>query len=193
MRPTLKLPAFLLLLAVSTAGAKEKDKDHDESLILAGEHRVVITVPAGYVFSSGRDEQGAIMAKVADPKEKVVLQVQFLPDPDGFFATEQARMDKLAVACQQYAEGSVEKSYNFTPLEPHRGAGTFCMFTDASLVGKEPPKGEVRNVTTGIKAWPGWFCVFTLLSNDTTSKEYQTALRLVKDSCEEPPPVAPKL
>lgn len=193
MRPSLKLPAFLLLLAVSTVGAKEKDKDHDESLILIGDHRVVITVPAGYVYSSGRDDNGILMAKVTDAKEKVVLQVQFLPDPEGRFATEQTHMDYLARACQQYAEGSVEKSYNFTALAPHRGTGTYCMFTDASLVDKEPPKGEVRNVTTGVKSWPGWLCVFTLLSNDTTSKEYQTALRLVKDSFEETPPAAPKL
>jgi hypothetical protein len=95
-------------------------------------------------------------------------------------------MDYLARACQQYAEGSVEKSYTFTPLAPHRGTGTYCMFTDASLVDREPPKGEVRNVTTGVKSWAGWICVFTLLSNDTTSKEYQTALRLVKESFEEP-------
>ena len=193
MRPSLKLSALVLLLAVSTAGAKEKDKDHDESLILMGDHRVVITVPAGYIYSSGRDDNGVLMVKVTDAKEKSVLQVAFVPDPDGLMATEKARMDKLAVDCQHYAEESVEKSYNFTSLAPRLGSGTFCVFADASLVGKEPPKDEWRNVTTGIKSWSGWCCMFTVLSNDTTSKEYQTAMRLVKDSFEELPPVSPKL
>ena len=191
VRIPLKPLGLFLLLAATAVGAKEKDKDHDESLILATGKRVSVTVPAGYVYSSGRDESGAIMAKVADAKEKVVLQVQFLPDPDGRFATEQPQMEYLARACQQYAEGSVEKSYNFTPLAPHRGAGTYCVFTDASLVGTEPPKGQVLNVTTGIKSWPGWFFVFTVLSNDTTSKEYQTALKLVKESFEEIPAAVP--
>ena len=187
MRPSLRHPALLVILfAALFAGAKAKDKDRDESLLLQGERRVVIAVPAGYVYSSGRDEDGLITAKLTDPKEKVVLQVRFIPDPEGYYATERAHMDYLALACRQYAEGSVEKSYRFVPLAPRRGAGTYCTFTDASLVGREPPKGEVRNVTTGVKSWSGWICVFTVLSNDTTSKEYQAALRLVKESVEEP-------
>lgn len=187
MRPPLKPLALLLLLPLAGLVAKEKPTDREESLILAGNHRVVISVPAGYIYSSGRDDNGVLMARITDAKEKVSLQVQFLPDPEGRFATEQSQMDYLARACQQYAEGSVEKGYNFTTLASHHGTGTYCMFTDASLVDREPPKGEVRNVTTGVKSWSGWFCVFTLLSNDTTSKEYQTAIHLLKESLEEVP------
>lgn len=189
MKPS--LPA-LLLISLLAAGASALAKDRDETLILSQDHRITITVPDGYVFSSGREESGMIMAKIADAKEKVQLQVSFRPDPESRLGVEQQQMDFLAQVCRQYAEDSVEKSYDFKPLAPHRGSGTYCVFTDASLVGKPVPKGEVLNVTTGVKSWPGWTIVFTVLSNDTTSKEYLTLLRLVKESFEEKPAIAAK-
>jgi hypothetical protein len=192
--PSMKPPLpTLLLFSLLAAGSGAFAKDRDETLILSQDHSITITVPDGYVFSSGREESGMIMAKITDPKEKVQLQVSFRPDPESRLGVEQQQMDFLAQVCKQYAEGSVEHSYDFKPLAPRRGAGTYCVFTDASLVGSAPPKGEFLNVTTGVKAWPGWAIVFTLLSNDVTSKEYQTALRLVKESFEEnPPATAPK-
>ncbi len=183
--PAKSLGLFLLLAVSALAGGK--DKAHEESLLLAGDRRVVIAVPAGYIYSSGRADNGVLVAKLTDAKETAVLQVAFVPDPDGLMGTEQAQMDRLAADCQRYAEDSVEKSYNFTPLAPRRGSGTFCSFTDASLVGREPPKDEWRNVTQGVKAWSGWLCIFTVLSNDTTSKAYQTLLGLVRDSFDEAP------
>jgi len=50
------------------------------------------------------------------------------------------------------------------------------------------PPGEFLNVTCGVKAWSGGFLVFTLLSNDTTSREYETGFKLVKESFEEKTP-----
>ena len=35
------------------------------------------------------------------------------------------------------------------------------------------------------KAWPGVVAVFTLFSNDTTSKEYQGVMNMLRDSVEE--------
>jgi hypothetical protein len=182
--------ALLTFASDATLFAKEKSNDQ---ILLLGDRRVTIAVPDGYIYSSGRNEQGVIMVKIADAREKIDLQVRFQPDPESRLGAESQQMEFLANVCQQYAESSVEKSYNFTPLAPHRGAGTYCMFTDASLVGREPPPGEVRNVTTGVKAWPGWALVFTILSNDTASKEYQTALKLMRESFEEKPVAPPKV
>ena len=191
MRLSTKIFLALLPLAAGAAlGAKEKSTDQT---LLLGDRRVTIAVPDGYIYSSGRDDQGVIMVQIADAREKITLQVRFQPDPDSRRGAESQQMAYLAEICQQYAEGSVEKSYDFKPLAPRHGAGTYCAFTDASLVGREPPKGEFRNVTTGVKAWPGWALVFTILSNDTDSKEYLTALRLLQDSFEEKPAAAPKM
>jgi hypothetical protein len=182
---------LLFLLALLAAGSSAFATDQVQTLILSADHSITLTVPDGYVFSSGRDESGVIMAKIVDPKEKIQLQVSFRPDPTSRLGVEQQQMDFLAQVCRQYAEGSVEHRYDFKPLAPRVGTGTYCTFTDASLVGTTPPKGEFLHITTGVKAWPGWVIVFTLLSNNTTGKEYEALLAVVKDGCEEKPaPVA---
>ena len=176
---------FLLVLLVAGSGAFAKDGD--QTFILSADHSVTMAVPDGYVFSSGRDESGMIMAKLVDPKNGNELQVSFRPDPESRLGVERQQMDFLAQVCRQYAEGSVEHRYDFKPLGPRSGTGTYCTFTDASLVGTAPPKGEFLHVTTGVKAWPGWAIVFTLLSNNTAGKEYQVLFAVVKDSLEEKP------
>src|SRR5206468_386006 len=97
--------------------------------------RITITVPEGFAFSSGRDDQGVLMAKITDAKEKIDLQVRFQPDPASELGSEAKQMEFLAKICRQYAEGSIEKGYDFKPLDPQHGSGTYCRFTDASLVG----------------------------------------------------------
>jgi hypothetical protein len=86
-------------------------------------------------------------------------------------------------------EGSVEKAMQFEELDPKVGAGTYCVFTDANLVGKAKlPPGEFLHSTTGLKAWPGVVAVFTLLSNDTTSHEYTSVMKMLRTSVEERAP-----
>lgn len=182
---------FLVLLpacAALVAPARAKD----ESVFIFQERQVSINLPEGYTLTSRRDEQGNISVQVIDVKQKTDLAVRFLPDPRGRLAAEEGQMRFVADLAQPYAEGSVEKSYDFKPLEPHTGSGTYCVFTDASLKGKMPfPAGEYLNVTCGVKAWPDCVLVFTLLSNDTTSKEYEAALKLIRDSFEEIPAAKP--
>lgn len=175
----------LLLLALLAAGSRGLAKEPAENTILFLDHRVSITVPAGFTYTSGRDDDGTIVAQLADSKQVNKLQVQFQPDPAGRLGTETQQMDFLAAACRRYAEGSVERSFDFKPLEPRSGHGTYCSFTDATLVGRTPPKGEFLHVTTGVKVWPGWVIVFTLLSNDSASKDYQALLTLMRESFDE--------
>jgi len=177
---------LLALACLATLSSPVFTAAKEESLIIFQEHRVTIAVPDGFVFSSSRDDHGVVMAKITDAKQKVDLSVYFMPDPQGKLTTEDGQNSFVAELSQPYAEGSVEKSYDFKPLEPHVGSGTYCVFTDASLKGKFPfPPGEFLNITNGVKSWPGCFMVFTLLSNDTTSKEYLTALKLLKTTFEE--------
>jgi hypothetical protein len=191
MRHLIKIFAVLVALCSST-GLFAKEKAREETVLL-DKHRVTISVPEGYVYSSGRDEQGIIMAKLSDPKEKVDLQVRFQTDTGARLGGEAQQMEFLANVCRQYAESSVEKGYEFRALEPRKGNGTYCSFTDATLAGRLPiPKGEFLHVTTGVKVWNGCVLIFTVLSNDVTSKEYQTALKLVKESFEETPAPAAK-
>lgn len=78
----------------------------------------------------------------------------------------------------------------FEELRPKVGAATYCVFTDAKLVGKPPgeyPPGEYLHVTAGVKAWPGIVATFTLFSNDTKSEAYQALLKVLRESVHEKP------
>jgi len=182
---------FLVFSALWSAPCSAKN----ETIILSEEHRIGIAVPDGYEYSSRRNEQGAIGVQLVDPGQKISLQVVFLPDPKGEIVGETGQKDFLAGVCQPYAEGSVERSYDFKPLESRGTSGLYCHFTDATLAhsDKPPPAGEYLHVTSGVKVWSGYFLLFTLLSNDTTSKEYRTAFKLLQNSFDEKKPAGPLL
>ena len=76
----------------------------------------------------------------------------------------------------------------FEELDPRVGSGTYCVFTDARMVGKKIPRGEYLQTTTGLKAWPGVVAVFTLFSNDTTSPEYREVMTMLRESVTEARP-----
>jgi len=178
-----------LLVALPLAGTLvAKEKARDETLILFEQRRVAIAVPAGFVFTSNKDEQGFITARLNDPKNKVTLQISFLPDSEGEYTTARGRKELMVKSFQQFVTGSVEQAMQFEELEPRAGAGTFCVFTDSSLVGKTKlPPGEYLNSTAGIKSWRGCFAVFTLMSNDTKSDEYRAAMKVLRESLSELP------
>ncbi len=187
MRPTLLLRLVAFTFLVSLA-ASAKEPAREETLLLFQQRRVSVSVPEGFIYSSGKDERGIITAKLSDPKERITLQISFLPDTDGDIATSRGRKEFMAKTFQLYVDGSVEQAMQFEELEPRTGHGTFCVFTDASLVGKSKlPPGEFLNSTTGIKAWGGCMAVFTLLSNGTTSDEYRAAMKLLRESVYEKP------
>lgn len=188
LRPFFRWIALLLAVPLAGLPAAPKEKARQETLILFEQRRVAIAVPEGFVFASNKDERGLISAHLADPKDKISLQISFMPDRDGEYATARARKELMVQSFQQYVSGSVEGAMQFEELEPRAGGGTFCVFTDASLVGKTKfPPGEYLNSTTGIKSWRGCFAVFTLLSNDTKSDEYVAAMKILRDSIAELP------
>ena len=184
-------PAWLaLLLALPSAAAlpAPQPKAREEVLVLFGQRRVALVVPAGFVFSSEKDDRGLISARLTDPQEKTTLHISFLPDPAGELATPRGRKEFLVQAFQRFVAGSAEQAMQFEELEPRTGAGTYCVFTDKDLVGRATfPPGEYLHATTGIKTWPGSLAVFTLMSNSTTGDEYRAIMKLLRESLVELP------
>jgi hypothetical protein len=177
----------LFALVIAPLGAATKK--HDETVFLFENRKVVLAVPEGFGFSSNKDDRGVLTVKIADRKEQAALQLTFLPDPDSHFASGWNRREFMNDQFRTYVTGSVEKAMQFDELEPRQGAGTYCIFTDNSLVGKPKlPPGEFLNSTTGVKAWPGVAAVFVLFSNDTTSKDYKALMEMLRDSVQEEAP-----
>jgi hypothetical protein len=125
---------------------------------------------------------------VADRKDKISLQITFLPDPEQLFSSARTRREFMNDNFKQFVGGSVEKAMQFEELEPKVGGGTYCVFTDAELVGKSKlPAGQFLNSTTGLKAWPGVYAVFEVLSQDIKSREYTAVMKMLRDSVHELP------
>ena len=181
------LYAVLFLFALSVAGGALQ-KTRDQTVALSVDRSVVIAVPDGFTFDTGRDDSGAVVVRLASPAEAVTLDLLFLPDPEGKFAGARARKELLNEKFKTYVEASTEKAMQFEELDPRTGAGTYCVFTDVNLVGKDKlPPGEYLHLTAGVKTWPGVITVFRCFSNNTTSPEYQAILAMLKSSVDEKP------
>jgi hypothetical protein len=189
MSSLFRTAVFALLVSLGTACAKEQA----ETVFLFQNRRVNVAVPEGLGFNSSKDDRGLVTVRLADQKEKVSLQIVFFPDPENYFASARNRKEFMNETFNRFVGGSVEKAMQFEELEPKVGAGTFCVFTDAELVGKSKlPPGQYLNSTTGVKCWPGVYAVFEVLSQDTKSKEYLGIMKMLRESVQELP-VSPTL
>lgn len=184
---------LLTLLALAVAPLAAPAKEQVETVFLFQNRQVVIAVPDGLGFASGKDSRGMMTVQVADQKQKVSLQVTFLPDPESQFSTARSRREFMNETFGHYVESSVEKSMQFEELEPRIGAGTYCVFTDASLVGKaKVPAGEYLHSTTGLKAWSGVVAVFSFFSADVNSPDYLAVMKMLRESVHENPLARPR-
>jgi hypothetical protein len=183
-----KLPYVALLLLFVAAASGALTKTRDQTVALSMDRSVVISVPEGFSFDAGRDDAGAVMVRLASAGDTVTLDLLFLPDPEGKFASARARRELINEKFNTYVGSSTEKGIQFEELDPRTGAGTYCVFTDASLVGKDKlPPGEYLHFTAGVKAWPGVITVFRCFHQDTTSPAYQAVLAMLKTSVDEKP------
>lgn len=173
---------FIGLLVVSLSALLAAPKQ-EESLALFENRKVTIAVPEGFSYKTATDDSGVVAVQLAAPQGKVTASLLFIPDPERQTATTRGRAEKMVEEFQEYVEGSVEKSMQFEELEPKSGAGTFCVFTDAKLVGqKDFPPNEYLHLTSGLKSWPGVAVVFRVFSNDTESSEYQAVMNMLRES-----------
>jgi hypothetical protein len=168
------------LVAADTARAASR---HEETIPLTETRKLSLVIPDGFTYQATKDEAGAVNVQLATAHDRLTLNLVFLPDPEGEFANARARKEKMVELFQSFVDSSVEKAMQFEELEPKVGAGTYCVFTDAGLVGKAPyPPGDYLHFTTGVKAWPGVVVIFGLFSNDTTSPDYLAAMKMLRES-----------
>lgn len=180
-------PAALILWSLLVAPSA-RAAQREEVVTLGEGRRVTIAVPAGFTFGQARDAEGLPRVVLNDAARGLSLDLSFLPDPEGQALRLRGRNERMVEFFEKLVAASVEKAMQFEELAPRRGAGTFCVFTDAALVGKaELPPNEYRHLTAGVKAWAGVMVVFRLFSNDTTSEAYRAAMRVLRESVEERP------
>ncbi|MDO8539749.1 MAG: hypothetical protein Q7S40_04850 [Opitutaceae bacterium] len=185
-----RLPIFLAVVLLVTGAAKRAKppatNTESQSIELFENRKILIELPEGFMMNRGSDARGVPAVRVFDAKERVSLEITFLPDPEERFSDGFARKELMHQLFQEFLAGSEERAMQFEELEPKNGRGTYCVFTDRALAGKtSPPPNEYLNVTTGVKSWPGVVAVFTLFSNGTSSPEYRAAMTMLRESVHE--------
>lgn len=180
----LGLVAMLLLAAPPAPAAAQRE----EILELAPGRRVTVAVPTGFAVERPADPAAPPELRLRDAAGTVSLDLAFLPDPEGRAATPRARRERIVELFEEHVAASVEQAMRFEELEPRRGAGTWCLFTDRALVGRaELPPNEYRLLAVGVKVWPGVMVVFRLFSQDADSPAHRAALGILRESVEERP------
>ncbi len=180
----LAFAAGLLLAPVVVPAAAQRE----EMLELAPGRRVTLAVPPGFAVERPADPAAPPELRLRDAAGTVSLDLAFLPDPEGRAATPRARRERLVELFEEHVAASVEQAMRFEELEPRRGAGTWCLFTDRALVGRaELPPHEYRLLAVGVKAWPGVMVVFRLFSQDAESPAHRAAWAVLRESVEERP------
>ncbi|MFZ9746322.1 MAG: hypothetical protein ACO3G4_06800 [Opitutaceae bacterium] len=180
----LAFAAGLLLAPVAAPAAAQRE----EILELAPGRRVTLAVPPGFAVERPADPAAPPELRLRDAAGTVSLDLAFLPDPEGRAATPRARRERLVELFQEHVAASVEQAMRFEELEPRRGAGTWCLFTDRALIDRaELPPNEYRLLAVGVKAWPGVMVVFRLFSQDAEGSAHRAAWAILRESVEERP------
>jgi hypothetical protein len=82
---------------------------------------------------------------------------------------------------EQFVLGSVEKTKKLKDFSPQTGFGCYCLFTDASLVGKKPKPGDYKVMGNGqVQPADNLVGVVSLFANKADSVEMKTMLEIIK-------------
>jgi hypothetical protein len=87
---------------------------------------------------------------------------------------------KVLEVCEKFVAESVEKKKNLKDFTIKGGLGAYCVFTDASLVGKQPDPGDYKVMGSGMVQFSsGLVGAVTLYADDANGKEFKAMLEAI--------------
>ena len=96
-------------------------------------------------------------------------------------ATPTALRAELQRTTEPFLQKSVEKKLDIKDFSLGQGFGAYCVFTDASLVGKTPKAGDYKVMGSGqIRPAADVLGALTLLSNAADGPEFNAMLKMVE-------------
>ncbi|EEF62535.1 hypothetical protein [Pedosphaera parvula] len=124
--------------------------------------------PIGYAF--------AIKPR-SDVNAKCLLTFAYITN--GVPNRETIRKDVLRVTTQLVSE-SVEKKQNLKDFSLQTGYGAYCLFTDASLVGKPAKPGDYKVMGSGqVQPGDNMLGVVSLFADEADGKDFQAMLKII--------------
>lgn len=141
-----------------------------------------IEVPANWkFFSQPIQDKGfaAALRPTSGVAAGLKITILYLPQPK---PVDEAKLkaDLLRV-CDQYVSTSVEQAKNLKNYGVKSGFGQYCVFTDASLVGKPEVSGEFKVIAPGvIQMTDDVIIVLTGVAQDATGSDFAAMLAAIK-------------
>jgi hypothetical protein len=138
------LPLLALLILPAFASAATVD--------LGTRGTLSIAVPKGWTLSTQKEEDAGFALTISPPSgvnAKLLLNIAFVPEPKP--VSKEEVNEKVLSVCDQFVDASVEKKkvlQDFSLTAP--AFGSYCVFTDASLVGQPPKPDEFKIIGVGI-------------------------------------------
>ncbi len=170
------LPLLALLLATTPAPAATTD--------LGAHGSFSLTIPKDWTLASQKEEDSGYVLIVSPPaavNAKLIINVVFPPDKQPL--SKEAIQEETNAAAEQYVDASVEKKKVLREFKLGSGYGAYCVFTDASMVGKAPEKDSFKVAATGII----WFSEdvkagVTMVADDEKGPDFAALLAAVSSS-----------
>ncbi len=137
-----RLALCLLLALPALAGA--------ETLDLGAHGKFSVAVPKDWTYSVQKMEEtgyALTLSAPGDENAKCVLTLVFVDNPEPL-SKDKVQADVLA-ACDQFVAESVEKAKVLREFDVPGAYGVYCLFTDASLVGKPVQRDAYKAVAMG--------------------------------------------
>ena len=142
---------------------------------------VTVAAPEGWTYAESRDkETGVQTLELADPSGEVKVALSFFPDEENRLGSKAAIESFMRKAFAGMLETAVEREMKIVSSEVAGGFEGHTVLTDKKYVGRDVPKEQRRLATVGIRSWPGAFGLFTVLSNESESAAYKSALELIR-------------
>jgi hypothetical protein len=111
-----------------------------------------ITLPKGWTLSSQKEEDSGFAITISPPagvNAKLLMNIAFVPEPKP--VTKDEIQEKVLSVSDQFVDASVEKKKTLRDFSLSGSAfGSYCVFTDASLVGQPPKPDEFKVIGVGI-------------------------------------------
>jgi len=83
-------------------------------------------------------------------------------------------------SCEAFVSESVEKTKNLKEFSLEKGYGAYCLFTDASLVGKDARPGDYKVMGSGeIQPADNMLGVVTLFADEADGEELKAMVKII--------------
>ena len=116
-----------------------------ETLDLGPHGSFSIAVPKGWTYSATKTEDtgyAIVLTPPADVNARFLFNLVFVPK--GETSSKEDVQEKVLTIADQFVDASVEKKKVLHDFTVSSGYGAYCVFTDASRVGKPAEKDNFK-------------------------------------------------